>query len=312
MVLLVISFEGSSVKLLAGDNSINLLSYTNPSTTTAVSNFTISGINLYNNSKTSVTGINIDGNVSSARCSYITISDMQIIGTFANGINLRFCANTFISNLFIALSSNGLVLDNCADSDVVNVKVQNGSGYGYRVLGGAGTFDEGTRLSNCSTNGQTYGLFINGADWGICSGCSFTTAPSGALVTVGTNVHWKFTGCEFAVAGASSANPSVNLSSGCKDFIFTGCVISLNTFGMVLRGSLHIVNGCYFEAGSNIDLYLDNTSKVVVNGNIFSSTGSTFSVYENSSDYTNAVGNISNGTITLSGTNSASANNITY
>ena len=309
----LISFEGSSVKLLAGDNSINLLSYTNPSSTTAVSNFIISGINLNNNSKTSVTAINIDGNVSSARCSYIAISDMQIIGTFDFAIKLRFCANTFISNVFISQTDTGVSLDNCADSDIVNVKVQNGSAFGFRVIGGAGAFDEGTRLSNCSTNGQEYGLIINGADWGICSGCSFTTAPSGPLNALGTCVHWKFTGCEFATAGASPAAPGVSIDTTCKDFIFTGCVFSLNTFGAVLRGSLHIVNGCSFEAGSNVDLYLDATSQVVVSGNIFSSTGSTFSVLEaGAADYTNAVGNISNGTITLSGSNSASANNVTY
>jgi hypothetical protein len=210
------------------------------------------------------------------------------------------------------LSDVGITLDNCADSDLVNIKVQSGSSFGYQVIGGGGAFDEGTRLSNCSTNGQGYGLYINGADWGICTGCSFTTAPSGALITNGTNIHWKFTGCEFAVAGGSPANAGVNLNSGCSDFIFIGCLTSLNTFGIVLRGSSHIVSGCHFEANSNVDLYLDGNSRAVVNGNIFTSTGSSFSVFENASDYTNAVGNINNGTITLSGVNSASANNITY
>jgi hypothetical protein len=308
----LISFESASVYLLAGDNSIKLLNYVNPNASTLVSNFVISGINLSSNSKTGCTGINIDGNTTSARCSYIQISEMQLNGTFSNGIYLKYCANTYLSNLFVSLPAVGVTLDNCADSDLVNVKVQNGSSYGFQVIGGGGAFDEGTRLSNCSTNGQGYGLYINGADWGICTGCSFTTATSGALLTNGTNTHWKFTGCEFAVAGGSPANAGINLSSGCTDFIFIGCVISLNTFGMVLRGNLHIVSGCSFEANSNVDLYLDGNSKAVVSGNIFTSTGVSQSVLENSSNYTNAIGNINNGTISLSGANSASANNINY
>jgi hypothetical protein len=308
----LISFESASVYLLAGDNSIKLLNYVNPNASTLVSNFVISGINLSSNSKTGCTGINIDGNTTSARCSYIQISEMQLNGTFSNGIYLKYCANTYLSNLFVSQPNVGVTLDNCADSDLVNVKVQNGSSYGFQVIGGGGAFDEGTRLSNCSTNGQGYGLYINGADWGICTGCSFTTAPSGALTTNGTNVHWKFTGCEFAVAGGSPANAGVNLNSGCTDFIFIGCVISLNTFGMVLRGNLHIVSGCSFEANSNVDLYLDGNSKAVVSGNIFTSTGVSQSVLEASSNYTNAIGNINNGTISLSGANSASANNINY
>jgi hypothetical protein len=308
----LISFESASVYLLAGANSIKLLNYVNPNSSTLVSNFVISGINLSSNSKTGCTGINIDGNTTSARCSYIQISEMQLNGTFSNGIYLKYCANTYLSNLFVSLPSVGVTLDNCADSDLVNVKVQNGSSYGFQIIGGAGAFDEGTRLSNCSTNGQGYGLYINGADWGICTGCSFTTAPSGALLTNGTNTHWKFNGCEFAVAGTTPASAGINLSSDCSDFIFIGCVISLNTFGMILKGTSHIVSGCHFEANSNVDLYLDGNTRAVVNGNVFTSTGVSQSVLENSSNYTNAIANINNGTITLSGANSSSANNITY
>ena len=308
----LISFEGASVYLLAGANSIKLINYVNPSSSAIESNFVISGINLSSNSKTGCSGIYIDGNTTAARCSYIQISEMRIDGTFSNGIYLKYCANTYMSNLFISLSDIGITLDNCADSDLVNIKVQSGASYGYQVIGGGGAFDEGTRLSNCSANGQNYGMYINGADWGICTGCSFTTAPSGALVTNGTNVHWKFTGCEFAVAGTTPAFAGVNLNSGCSDFIFIGCLISLNTFGIILRGTSHIVNGCHFEADSNVDLYLDGNTRAVVNGNIFTSTGVTQSVIENASNYTNVVGNINNGTITLTGANSASANNITY
>ena len=308
----LISYESASVYLLAGANSLKVLNYVNPNSSTLVSNFIISGINLSSNSRTGCTGIYIDGNTINARCSYIQISEMQLNGTFSDGIYLKYCANTYLSNLFVSLPAVGITLDNCADSDLVNVKVQNGSSYGFQIIGGIGAFDEGTRLSNCSTNGQGYGLYINGADWGICTGCSFTTAPLGAVITNGTNIHWKFTGCEFAVAGGSPANAGVNLSSGCTDFIFIGCVVSLNTFGIVLRGNLHIVSGCSFEANSNVDLYLDGNSKAVVNGNIFTSTGVSQSVLEASSNYTNAVGNINTGTISLSGANSVSVNNLNY
>jgi hypothetical protein len=308
----LISFEGASVYLLAGANSIKLLNYVNPSSVSIVSNFVISGINLSNNGRTGCTAVSIDGNTTGARCSYIQMSEMRIDGTFSNAIYLKFCANTYMSNLFVSAADVGITLDNCADSDLVNIKVQSGSSYGYQIIGGAGAFDEGTRLSNCSSNGQGYGLYINGADWGICTGCSLTTAPLGALLTNGTNIHWKFTGCEFAVAGLSPANAGVNLSSGCSNFIFIGCLFSLNTFGLILKGSSHIVQGCHFEANINVDLYLDGNTRAIVNGNIFTSTGSTFSVLEVSSNFTNAIGNINNGTITLSGANSASANNITY
>ena len=308
----LVSFEGASVYLLAGANSIKMLNYVNPSTSSIVSNFVISGINLTSNGATGCTAISIDGNTTGARCSYIQLSDMRIDGAFNNAIYLKYCANTYMSNLFVSAAAIGITLDNCADSDLVNIKVQSGSSYGYQVIGGTGAFDEGTRLSNCSSNGQGYGLYINGADWGICTGCSLTTAPLGALISNGTNVHWKFTGCEFAVAGTTPANAGVNLSSGCSDFIFVGCLFSLNTFGLILKGSSHIVQGCHFETNSNVDLYLDSNTRAVVNGNIFTSTGVTQSVLEATSDYTNAVGNISNGTITLSGTNSTSANNTTY
>ena len=302
--------DGTTVYLLAGANTINLLNYNNPSSTTLVSNFNIDGINLSANSKTGCNAIFINGNVSAARCSNININNLQINGVFANAIYLTYCANSFISNLFITSSVNGVSLLACTDTDIVDVKVQSGSGGGFVLTGSAGAFDEGTRLTSCSTNGQVIGLSITGQDWGIVTGCSFTTCSGGSVATAGACTNWKFTNCEFACG--VTPNTGVALSSTSSKFSFTGCLLSNNTFGMALGGSLHVVSACIFDANTNVDLYLSSTSHVNATGNIFNSTGSAFSVLELTANYSNIAANQANGTITLVGAQSVQSNNILY
>ena len=185
------------------------------------------------------------------------------------------------------------------------------TGIGFYFTGSAGAFDEGTRLSNCSTNGQAWGLSITGQDWGICTGCSFTTAPNGPMVTSGACNNWKFVGCEFAT-GVAPAQPGISLSSESNFFQFSGCLISNSTFGAIMGGTLHTVTGCQFNGNTNVDLYLSSTQHVNIMGSLFNSVGASQSILELTSNYSNINGNQANGTIALVGANSAQANNILY
>lgn len=301
---------GTSASLLCGANSMKLISFTNPSITALAANFNIVGLQLVSNGMSGCIGINVDGNVSASRCSLIKFSELQIIGTFDTAIKITYCANNYMSNIFISGAINGVEQINCADSDYVNVKVQFGSGVGFDFTGGAGAFDEGTRLSNCSTNGQAIGLRITGQDWGIATGCSFTTCSGGPLISNGTCLNWKFASCEFAAGVIPSTG--VTLSSGSSKFNFTGCLVSNNTFGMVLGGTFHVISACHFDANSNADLYLNSTSHVNVNASIMNSTGVAQSIYEVTSNYSNINGNQVNGTIVLVGANSTQSNNTQY
>jgi hypothetical protein len=281
-------------------------------TSSTPTGFGVFGMRLLSNSKTNCSAIVIDGSSSSIRCSQIRINDLNIEGTFSNGIYLRYCANIYISNVFSASVVNGITIDNCADTDIISCKIQSGSGYGFIVNGGSGAFDEGVRLSACSTNGQNIGLYISGQDWGDAAACSFTTCPGGALI-MAASTNWKFSASEFAPAGAVPATAAIQIDASCSGMSFSSCQISNSTFGAAVSGSKHSFVGCYFVANSNVDLYLSGSSKVSVNGNIFDSTGVAWSVLEAlGADYTACVGNVSNGLITLVGANSISANNVTY
>jgi hypothetical protein len=296
--------------ILCASNSTTLFNYTAASS--IKTGFGVIGMRLVSNAKTNCIAINIDGASSSIRCSQIRISDLNIEGAFTTGIKLRYCANSYISNIFSAAVVDGIFIDNCADTDIVSCKVQSGNGYGFYVNGGGGAFDEGVRLSSCSTNGQNIGLAINGQDWGNVAACSFTTCPGGALIiTTGTN--WKFSASEFATAGATPAQPAIQINASCSGISFSSCQISNSTFGAIVSGSKHSFMGCYFIANSNVDLYLSGSTQVSAIGNIADSTGVTWSILEASgANYTACVGNVTNGTITLSGANSVSASNVTY
>jgi hypothetical protein len=309
--VVLFAHAGSNTNISAGANSMTLLSYINTTGSTQTT-FSVFGLRFLVNSKTGVTAINIDGGTTSERCSYIQLSDLQFVGTFQQAISLKYCANSYITNIFTTNSINGLKIDNCADTGVVNVKIQNGTNYGIHVLGGAGQVDEGTELVNCVTNGQAYGLVLDGVDWGNVANCSFTTAPSGAIVTLNTCYNWKFSNCHIAVAGVTPSAAGVSLSTNSRQFVFSSCHVVLNTYGMYLQGEDHIVSNCIFTNNSNVDLYLSLTTRTAVLGNVFQSNTVANSIEESSSNYTNATGNINNGTITLTGANSVSSNNLNY
>lgn len=298
------------VNLSAAANSTIILSYV--ASGSIQTGFTVSGLRFLCGAFTGCTAISIDGNTSAIRCSKVRIENVDIEGAFDFGVVLRFCANTFINNVFCSGVADGVYIDNCADTDITSVKVQNGSNYGFYINGGGGAFDEGVRLISCSTNGQTYGLGINGQDWGVASGCSFTTAPSGALVA-SSATNWKFSSTEFAVGGVTPGNAGVSLNASCVNFSFSSCQISNNTFGMVLRGSGHTVNGCYFTANSNTDLTLDGALYSTIADSVFRSSGSGIVnsvLEENAANYNVITGNSTNLDVTLVGADSIKRNNV--
>jgi hypothetical protein len=299
----------ATLLLCAADNT-SIFYYTAAAPTKT--GFGVAGMRLILNSKLNCNAIVIDGTSSAIRCSQIRINDLNIEGAFNNGVFLRYCANTYISNLFVSGVITGFFIDNCADTDIVSCKVQNGSGNGFYINGGAGAFDEGVRLTSCSTNGQNVGLVINGQDWGDAASCSFTTCPGGALImTSATN--WKFSASEFATAGFTPTQPAIQINAACSGVSFSSCQISNSTFGAVVQGEKHSFMGCYFIANNNVDLYLSGSSKVSVNGNIFDSVGVGSSVLEVfGANYTACVGNVANGAISITGANSVNANNVSY
>lgn len=301
--------DGSKTSVMvARSNSTKIFTYTAASTQTY---FNILNIGFYSDSKTSCYGIYLDGTDSGKRLSYVRINDVNVYGTFTSGIYLKYCANTFIRDAFMTNCTTGIYLNVCADTNIENCMVQLGSGNGYHILGGAGAFDEGVRLVGCSTNGQSRGLYIDGQDWGLVSGCSFTTCSNGGMSTANTCSFWKFTACDFATG--VSPNYGINLTSGTTGFSFIGCTIGADTFGAIIRGTKHTFIGNFLTNNSNIDVYIDGGTNNTINSNVANSTGSGFSIYEVSpANYNIINGNLVNGTITVVGANSVSANNVTY
>lgn len=298
-----------ATRLLCGSNSINMLSYT--AVTSIKTDFAIRDMGFETNGKTGAFAIKLDGNTSAIRISQVLMQNLEFNGAFTTGISLKYCANSTLLDILASNCTNGFTIDNCADTDVIECRAQNGSGIGFYVNGGAGAFDEGVRMQSCSTNGQAYGLYVNGQDWGCAVGCSFTTSPSGSLVMI-SSTNWKFTGCEFAVAGGTPASPGALVDSNCTDLIFTGCHFVLNTFGITLAGARHSVTGCTFKANSNTDIYVTATHAVIAN-NICHSTGVASSIAAATPEnYGNFQGNVTNGTVTKFGANSVAANNIVY
>lgn len=298
---------GSRASIMkANANNTKIFTYTASSTQT---HFIIEQLGFDSNSKTGCYSIFLDGTDSTKRLSYLRLYDLLISGTFNIGIYLHYCANTYIRDALIISSSIGIEIDVCADTNLEACMVQSGSSYGYYINGGAGAFDEGIRMIGCSTNGQVVGLYIVGQDWGICTGCSFTTCSGGSLITSGSANFWKFTGCEFA----SATSVGVTLTSSTSGFQFSSCNIGANSFGIILRGARHCFSGGYASGNSNVDIYIDGATQCSIMGNVNHSTGATQSIFEVSpANYNSIIGNINNGTITVVGANSIQANNITY
>ncbi len=271
--------------------------------------FSISDIGFASNGKTGCTAIRLNGGTSDIRISRVNIENVSVTGTFAQGVSLRFCANTTIKNMFTSEVVDAIYIDQCADTDILSAKLQNGSGYGVYINGGAGAFDEGVRLVSVSTNGQAFGLGINGQDWGCATACSFSTCLSGGLVMVGST-NWKFSACEFAPA-AGALNSAASISDTCSDIVFSGCHFILGSFGIALRGNRNTVVGCSFKANSNTDIFI-NSFNSVISGNVCDSPNAASIIETATANYNLINGNISNGAQTKNGANSVLVNEIIY
>ena len=294
--------------LIPTANGVTLVSYTNV-TLDLVTDFEIRGLWFSNNGKTNCKAVYLDGGTTALRISKVRISDLNIEGAFDYGVQLRYCANTYLRSLFISSTNDGVYLDNCADTDISDTKVQNGTRYGFRVVGGAGAFDEGLRLTGCSTNVQPYGLAVLDQDWGIATGCSFSSCSSGALI-LATSTNWKFTGCEFAPAAGVAA---VTVGTGCKGILFSACQISNGTFGAIIQGTDITFTGCYAVANTNVDIYLLDSTRVALSANMLTSAGVAQSVVEAGvANYSLVVGNMTDGTVTLTGAQSVAASNTVF
>lgn len=299
----------TATTIKAKSNSINVFSFTATATAT---NFYIYDLSINGNGKTGVKGISIDGTDSAKRASGVWLTNVTV-ASCDHGIHLRYCANTFITNCWMSVCTTGILIEICADTDIVDTKVQNGTGNGFYIVGGAGAFDEGLRLTGCSTNGQNIGLSVDGQDWGIVSGCSFTTAAGGAAIFVNTCTNWQLNNSEFAVAGATPANAGLSIGAACSVFQISNCQFILNTFGLSSQADKVTVTGSYFGNNSNVDLYLNNTLYTAATGNVCDSSTVAWSILEaGTADYSNIVGNTTNGIVTLVGVNSNAANNIVY
>lgn len=299
---------GSSI-LKANSNAINLLTMSASSGTKA--HVDIADLKFNGNGKTNVTAVYLDGASSGNRISYVKLAKLHVIDC-NEGLHLFYCANNTIDDCFVTGTAFGVHLHMCADTDVFGTKVQNGSNAGFYIAGGAGAYDEGVRLIGCSTNGQQIGLWVNGQDWGIANGCSFTTSAGGSGIFQSAT-NWSITGSEFAVAGGTPAAAGINIDSSCSDFTVTGNKIQLCTYGIFSAGARINVIGNALKANSNVDIYLNATTKSVINNNICDSTGVAWSILEaGAADYNNAQGNTGNGLFTKVGTNSQFANNLTY
>jgi len=293
-------------RLLAGSNSIAMLNYT--ASGSMKEKFLIHDIGLDANGKTGVTAISLDGGSSGVRISDVSLRALRIVGAFAQGVDLRFCANSQLEDIFATSVVDAFVIDSCADTDLFGCKAQLGSGTGFTVRGVAGPYDEGVRMVGCSTNGQNIGMLVNGQDYGLVSGCSFTTCPGGSLIAQGTTSNWKFSSCDFANAGSPGPSmANVDLSVSTSRFTFAGCNNLLGTFGFVLRGSGHSIVNTNCNNNTNVDVYLDGATGCTVVGNVIESAAVAWGILEaGAADY-NVVGmNRVVGTVTLVGAHSIS------
>ena len=298
----------------AASSNLPILQYVASSN---VIDFKISNVSFVSGANTSVVGISIYGSDANIRCSDVHIDNITVSGAgFSQGIYLRFCANTTLSNIKMSQVVDGITIDICADTNMYNCNIQLGSGKGFLINGDATSLadrgtpnDEGVRLTGCTTNGQNIGLQISNHDWGQAVGCSFTTSPGGSLIITDTT-QWSFAGCEFApAADASCATTDAN----CQYLGFSACTFILGSFGIVFYGPNHTINSSRFHDNSNVDLFLSGATNSSFVGNSFNSTVNAISVIEaGAANYNVIVGNTAKGTINIAGANTISANNVLY
>lgn len=280
--------EATWIKARAGSQT--LFSYL---VTSYVTGFTFRDMTIDSNGFSSVTAIKIDGGTPSLRCSGVLIENVTFWGTAAKAVWLKYCAGSRISGCISELPIDGFTIDNCADTNITDTFAILGAGIGFNILGtsGATTYDEGTRLVNCVTNGQATGLSITQADWGLVSNCSFTTCSAGAVI-MNTSSNWSFYACDFAAAPASTG---FYAPTACSAIAISGCKIAVNSFGILATGSLWAITGNILFANGNVDIYLSNLTNSVVANNVCSSVGVAQSIFTAGT----ITGLVANGNLTI-------------
>lgn len=293
-----VSIQGAgrrATTLIVSANSTTVFNCTTSGVGIEIRDLTIS-----NAAYSSVTAIKIYGPNDLSRVSNIYIENIELIGDSTTemlaGIDLYYCVNVKISGVWMSDVEYGVYCNMCADVDILNTTVQLGSGPGFAIIGDGDDNsheDEGVRIIGCSTNGQNRGLTITDCSWGTVSGCSFTTAPNGAVVAAHAT-QWKFTGCEFSSGEAAAAVLFTKNGSNeeCDDLLVSGCNLSLGAYGIKLSGSGHVVTGCTFVANGAQDVWLDSPSTYCnVVGNVMRSGTSSAGILESGSSNYNVITN---------------------
>jgi len=294
--------------LVAGANGVKLLKYSAAATTT---NFTIRRLGFSYGGFTGVYGVHIDGTDVAKRCVYVQLEDLYVLGC-ARGVNLRFCAATVLRGIRCVSAAIGIYIDTCTDTEVAGGFAQLGSDYGIWIAGSGGAADESVRVNGFSTNGQVKGAGVSGQDWGQFTGCAFLTCSGGPLTFIGAE-NWKVANCDLVTGGGAPATPGVQADAACAAIQLVGNRLPINSYGIDLQGSKHVVVGNHLSANTNTDIRLRCTSSVV-QANLCDSTGVATSIVESGvADYNVIAGNVTNGTVTVAGANSASnGNNVVY
>lgn len=256
------------------------------------------------------TAIRLDGGNTAVRVQDVRLQNLNIVGNLDTGIILKYAVNGQISDVFINQVANGVRTETCADLELTTVKVQNGSGVGFYILGDndpSTAFDQGIRLQGCSTLNQSQGIYIKDQQRGIATACSFTTAINGPCVIENSN-SWKFSSCEFACG--SNVNASVSTDSTSFGIMWTNSQFVLGSFGLILRGNTYSVTNSWFTDNEQPDIWLDAEQSTIGN-NMLQSTGNINSVQETINGNCNVLsGNITRGNIFIMGPASISANNV--
>jgi hypothetical protein len=302
-----------STTVNAGANSMTLFTWAVTGTTKFF--FGIERVALSGNAKTSVTGIDIHGTTSSIRASNVGINDMYLT-SMAVGIDLELCANVDIMNIQMAACTVGYRQTNCADVDLSMIQVQNGTSYGFHIIGSTGgtAYDEGFRMTNCSTNGQGYGMLAVDMDFGDVAACSFTTCVSGPPCKLENCTQWNFVASEFAAADATPPTyVGLQFDNTCDSCTVNGCNFLLNGYGLLPSGQKHAISGNRFSDNDVRDIFLSNTLYSCVTGNVMASTGPASSLTEaGTSNYNLINGNVSDKTQSKLGANSVVSNTLVY
>jgi hypothetical protein len=294
--------------LIAGANGVKILKYTAAVTTNA---FTIRRVGFSDGGFTGVYAVHLDGTDIAKRIALVSLEDLYITGC-ARGLNLRFCANTIIEKVRCNTSAIGMYIDTCADTEVNGGWAHSGSDYGIYINGAGGAADEGVRITAFGTNNQVKGVGVNGQDWGQLTGCSLTTASGGPLAFLSAT-NWKVVNCDLATAGGAPATAGVSADASCSAIQIIGNRITINSYGVDMQGTEHVIMGNSLTAQTAQDLRLRCTNSVIT-GNVCASTGSAVSIVEQApANYNNIAGNVTTGTVTIIGANTLSnGNNVVY